>query len=481
MFNLFRKSRPAEPIYLFNTATRTKDRFVSRKEGEVLMYSCGPTVYEHAHIGNLRSYLVPDLVRRLLAYSGYAVKHTINVTDFGHLTSDADAGEDKIVSGMRREGYEITLPNMRAFAEPYIESFKSDLAAFGNLPPTTLARASDYVREQIALIESLIQKGHAYETSDGIYFDVATYPPYGMLGNVDLAKLRAGARVEANPEKRNPADFALWKKSDLGWESGWGTGFPGWHIECTAMAFATLDKQIDIHTGGEDLKYTHHNGEIAQAEAVTGKRYVRYWLHNAFVTANEEKLSKSKGTGIRLADLAAKGFSPLEYRYWLLGIHYRTPANFTLQALDGARQALLRLRRLVYEEYANVRASEPRHDYESAFIAALADDLDTPRALSILFDLVKDPGVAAPEKLATIYAFDSMLSLGLSKTPEEGRRELGLVDGNEIPKEVQELVSARETARLEKDWAEADRIRDEIKARGFLIEDAPRGPRLSRN
>lgn len=444
------------------------------------MYACGPTVYDHVHIGNLRAYLLPDLLHRLFLYNGYAVKLTINVTDFGHLSDDADAGEDKIMSGMKREGYDITLPNMREFATPYIESFQDDLNAFGNLPPTELTRASDYVKQQIVLIETLAQKGYAYETSDGVYFDISKFPKYGILGNVDVAAMRSGARVAENPEKRNPADFALWKKGTLGWESRWGTGFPGWHIECTAMAFATLGKQIDVHTGGEDLMYTHHNGEIAQAEAITGRKYVGYWLHNAFVTVNDDRMAKSKGTGLRLHDLHEHGFSPSDYRYWLLQSHYRTPVNFSFEALESARQALLRLKRFVYEELGDIQPGHVHAPYETKFLRALADDLDTPQAIAILWELVKDTSVPKAEKLATIHAFDSLLSLGLGKSSTEGKQELGIIETEEVPDHIKSLVNAREKARADKDWAQADVLREEIKTNGFAVEDTAEGPRITR-
>lgn len=480
MFRLFAAYAAHEPIRLHNTATRRLEVFRPLKSGRVTMYSCGPTVYDHIHIGNLRAYLLPDLLTRLFLYNGYRVDSTINFTDFGHLSDDADAGEDKMMKGMQREGYEITLPNMRRFAEPYIESFKEDNLSFGNRPPTQYARASDYVTAQIRLIETLEQKGYAYRTSDGVYFDIAKFPAYGLLGNVDVAKLRAGARVEVNTEKRQPADFALWKLSDLGWPSRWGKGFPGWHIECTAMVFSTLGKQIDVHTGGEDLQYTHHNGEIAQAEAVTGKPYVGYWLHNAHITIDNMKISKSLGNGLRLKHLADRGFSPAVYRYWLLQTHYRTTANFTWPGLEAAKTALLRLRRLVYEELGDLRPGRVDEAYEHRFVAALSDDLDTPKALAILWELVKDDTIAAESKLATIHAFDSLLGLGLSEDVRAGRAALGLVEPEALPIEVSELLKTREAARQAKDYARADQLRDAIKARGFEVKDTPEGQQLTK-
>lgn len=480
MFRIFKHS-PSEPIWLYNTLSRQKEEFVPLKKGSVTMYSCGPTVYDHIHIGNLRAYLLPDLLTRLFLYNGYTVNSTINFTDFGHLTDDADHGEDKMMKGMKREGYEITLDNMRRFALPYIESFKDDNLAMGNRPPTQYARASDYVTAQIKLIETLEQKGYAYRTSDGVYFDIAKFPKYGQLGNMDLDKLKAGARVEVNEEKHSPADFALWKLSDMGWDSRWGKGFPGWHIECTAMVFDTLGKQIDIHTGGEDLQYTHHNGEIAQAEALTQKQYVNYWLHNAFVTIDNNKIAKSLGNGLRLRHLIDRGFSPFDYRYWLLQSHYRTTANFTWEALEAARSALYRLRRLVYEELGDVRPGYIDSAYQERFVKALSDDLDTPKALAVLWELVKDKNVSAKDKLATIHSFDSLLSLDLSKDPRSGRAALGVIAEDDIPEEVKSLLEERESARQGKDFARADELRDRIEELGFEVKDTADGQRLKRS
>lgn len=480
MLRLFKSAPVRETIFLYNTATRKKEEFIPIKKGKVTMYSCGPTVYDHAHIGNLRAYLLPDLLTRLFLYNGYRVNSTINFTDFGHLTDDADAGEDKMVKGMKREGYEITLDNMRVFAEPYIESFKDDNLLFGNRPPTQFSRASDYVKQQIALIRTLEEKGYAYRTSDGLYFDISKFPTYGQLGNVDIDKMRAGARVEINEEKHHSADFSLWKLSELGWDSRWGKGFPGWHIECTAMAFATLGKQIDVHTGGEDLQYTHHNGEIAQAEAVTGKTYVGYWLHNAHITIDSMKIAKSLGNGLRLKHLADRGFSPTVYRYWLLQSHYRSGANFTWEAMTASKNALTRLYRLVYEELVGLRPGVVNEDYERRFLQALSDDLDTPRAISILWELAKDTSVEPKEKLATIHAFDSLLAIGLSKTPDEGRHALGVVEVEDVPEVVRELSLRRESAREAKDFALSDQLREEIRNNGYEVKDTQDGPQLNK-
>lgn len=483
MFRLFKSRKEtvsANSIYLYNTATGQKEIFKPLKPKRVTMYSCGPTVYDHIHIGNLRAYLLPDLLNRLFSYLGYKVESTVNFTDFGHLSDDADAGEDKMMKGMQRDGYDVTLENMRAFAEPYIESFKSDNLAFGNLSPSQYTRASDYVEEQIALIKTLEEKGYTYNTTDGVYFDISKFPTYGKLGNLDLEKMKAGARVEVNPEKRHPADFALWKKGDLGWESRWGKGFPGWHIECTAMAFATLGKQIDIHTGGEDLKYTHHNGEIAQAESATGKKYVNYWLHNAHITIDNLKIAKSAGNGLRLRHLSDRDYSPADYRFWLLQSHYRTTANFSWQAIEGAKQGLLRLRRLVYEELGETKNGEVDEKYRAEFLSALTDDLDTPKAITVLFEVAKDTNLSPENKLGTLQMMDKLLALGLSKSAAEGRAELGIITANELPEEISNLVKGRATARQAKDFALSDELRDRLKEAGYEVTDTDEGQKVTK-
>ncbi len=443
------------------------------------MYSCGPTVYDHAHIGNLRSFVMADLIKRVCLYNGYEVKHTINFTDFGHLTSDGDEGEDKMMKALKREGRPITLAAMREMAEVYMQSFKDDNRLLRNIPPTQYTPASEFVNEQIHLIRTLYEKGYAYETSDGVYFDISKFPQYGILGNIDVAALKDGARVEVNLEKRHPADFALWKKGLLGWESAWGKGFPGWHIECTAMAFTTLGKQIDIHTGGEDLQYTHHNGEIAQAESAAGKQYVRYWLHNAHLKINDTKIAKSLGNGIRLPSLVAQGYSPLAYRYLLLGGHYRSPMNFTMEALESSKQALFRLKRFVFSEQST--GGIVNETYRAQFHAAINDDLDTPRAIAIMWELMKDATVNDADKVATLRNFDTVLDIGLSDEPSEVRRELGIMQDEEMPAEVQTLVAARAVAREAKDWAEADRVRESINLLGYTVEDTPQGQRISKH
>ncbi len=481
MFSFFKRptTEAALPITLYSTESRELTYFVPRVPGHASMYSCGPTVYDNVHIGNLRSYVFADILKKTLTYNGYTVNHTINLTDFGHLTDDADAGEDKMMKGLKREGLPVTLSAMRSLSDTYIAAFKADIQKLRIAAPTTFSRASDYVTEQISLIKTLEEKGYTYETSDGVYFDIAKFPAYGRLGKINLDELRAGARVTENEQKHHPADFAIWKKGLLGWDSRWGKGFPGWHIECSAMAIATLGKEIDIHTGGIDHIHTHHNAEIAQSEAATGKQFVRYWLHNEFITIDNTKISKSLGNGLTLKHLLDQGFSADDYRYFLLTAHYRSPLSFTFEALRGARQALFRLKRYIYEDYKNT-ATTPDPTYLKRFHEAINNDLDTPKVITLLFEIVKDDKLDNGTKCATLRAIDTVLDIGLRDPIDTALASLGVVSADSLPVEVQELVTKRETARQEKQWAESDRLRAELNLRGYTIEDTPHGPKVTK-
>ncbi len=474
-------SAPAIPrdITIHNTESNSREVFSPLASPHVKMYCCGPTVYDDVHIGNLRAFVSADIVKRVLMHNGYLVKHTMNFTDFGHLSDDGDAGEDKMMKSLKREGLPITLEAMRELSTRYIERFKADVDEMRILHPDTWARASDYVTAQIRLIETLEDKGFTYEIDDGIYFDIGQFPGYGRLGNIDISALKSGARVEVNSAKRHPADFAVWKKSPLGWKSRWGLGFPGWHIECSAMAMATLGKQIDIHTGGMDLASVHHNAEIAQSESATGKTFTKYWVHSAFVSIDNTKISKSLGNSITLRHLLDRGFTGDDYRYWLLTAHYRSPINFTFDALKGAKQALYRLKRYMYEEYKQT-SGRPDQAYLERFDAALANDFDTPAAIAILWEVVKDDTLDTKTKCGTLYAMDSVLDIGLSDDVDTGVRSLGVISQSDIPVEIQDLIDARETARLARTWDEADRLRQAITDRGYAVEDTPHGPRISK-
>jgi cysteinyl-tRNA synthetase len=483
MFNLFPAKASlyvAPPLQLFNTETRTLETFTTLSPHKVLMYSCGPTVYDYAHIGNLRAYVFVDILKRTLQYNHYLVKNTINLTDFGHLTDDADTGEDKMMKGLKREGKPVTLASMRELSDFFINAYYEDLGSLRILPPTTFSRASDYISEQIALIKTLEEKGYTYETSDGLYFDISKFPAYGRLGKINLNELQSGARVQENSEKKNQADFAVWKKGDLGWDSQWGKGFPGWHVECSAMAIATLGKQIDIHTGGIDHIHTHHNAEIAQSECATGKQFSRYWLHSEFITIDSTKISKSIGNTITLRHLADQGFSGDDYRYLLLTSHYRSPLNFSFDSLKASKQALFRLKRHIYEDYKNI-SGKPSPEYIKRFHAAINDDLDTPKAIALMWELIKDDKIENAAKCATLKHFDKVLAIGLSDDIDDALFKLGVVSASDIPTDIQDLLDAREAARMTHNWLESDRLRDLLNHKGYTIEDGVDGVKISKS
>lgn len=466
------------PLLLHNTLSGEHERFEPLKDDFVRLYSCGPTVYDSVHIGNLRAYLLSDVLRRTLRYNGFKVKQVMNTTDIGDLAS---SGEDKMAIAVKREGKPMTLEAMREVADIHIASFLKDIEAMNIKRPHALPRPSDCIPEQIALIETLLQKSYAYQTTDGVYFDTARFPTYGKLGNIDLEGLKEGARVEEHPEKRNATDFALWKKGDeIGWDSPWGQGIPGWHIECSAMAMAHLGKQIDIHTGGEDLARIHHNNEIAQSEAATGKLFARYWLHNAFLNIDDTKISKSLGNTVQLRNLTEAGYPPLAYRYWLLTAHYRTPVNFSWSALDGSRQALTRLYRFFFEDLSKALIGTVDSAYELRFHQAINDDLDMPKAVALLWELVKDDTVSPQDKKATLLHMDKVLGIGLMRKDEAQQVVVSVapIALKDLPEEVRLLVIAREEMREQKKWDKSDELRSEITELGFSLEDHPDGVRL---
>jgi cysteinyl-tRNA synthetase len=474
MFGWFSKA-PSAAITLHNTATRSNELFTPIQKGVVKMYACGPTVYSTPHIGNLRAALIPDIVRRAFEYAGYKVIEVMNITDFGHLVGDADDGDDKMTVGLKREGLELTMENMFLLASRYIELFKEDFQSMNIKPPHAMPRASEHVKGMIAYVEVLMHKGYAYKISDGIYFDVAKFPHYGVLGGNGAGESRIGVNVE----KHDPRDFTLWKFDEhLGWDSPWGKGFPGWHIECTAMSTQYLGKSFDIHTGGIDHIAIHHNNEIAQAEAANNKPYARYWLHNEFITIDNTKFSKSLGNEVVLRQLRDRGVSPLAYRYWLLTGHYRQSMNFTWEAVTGAQQALYRALRI----FADLRGSGSVVPvYKTKFETAIYDDLDTPKAIATLWELIKDESVSAGDKRATILDFDRVLGVGFSLTEDE-RGVIGsqVVDKAAVPADIQALIDERVAARAAKDFARADELREALRQKGFVVEDTPTGPSLSR-
>ena len=443
----------------------------------VKMYNCGPTAYDEQHIGNLFPPVVANVLSRTLRAWGYPVEEVNNITDFGHLNED-EKSEDKMSRGLRRHGKALNLKNMRWLAEKYAALFFADLPSLGiNPEKIRYPRASDYIAEQIAVIKTLEQKGYAYRTTDGVYFDISRYAGYGKLGGIDLEGLKAGARVEENKDKRNPGDFALWKlDKKIGWESPWGLGFPGWHTECVAMIFTLLGKQIDIHMGGVDLVSIHHNNEIAQAEAATGKQFVRYWLHNAHITIENKKVSKSLRNTVYLHNLVDKGLEPRALRYWFLTGHYRTPMNFTWNAIEGANTAYGRLSRAFLELPPS--QLKPDAKFLHDFYAAIADDLNTPQALARVWELIKDPTVTPAVKRVSLAEADKILGLGLGEQGPVAR--VSVISVGDLPDEVQRLVMAREQARRNKDYKKSDELRAQILKAGYETKDTAEGQKITK-
>lgn len=471
-------------LRLHNTLSG-KDEVFTPLSRTVKMYHCGPTVYGVQHIGNLSMFVFTDILRRTIEYAGYPVQQVINITDVGHLVSDGDDGEDKMTKGLKRDGLEPTLENMRLLAEKYTEIFMQDIARLNaRLDSTQFPRASAYIAEQIAMVKTLEEKGYAYRGKDGVYYDTSRFPAYGALGSINLAGLKEGARVAGSSDKRNRTDFLLWKfDTHTGWNSPWGRGFPGWHIECSAMIRALLGDQIDIHTGGIEHIPVHHNNEIAQSEAATGKKpFARFWLHRAHLQLEGGKMAKSEGNVIYLSDIIEKGFHPLAFRYLLLGAHYRQPASFSWGALSAAQTAFLKLRRLV--DTLPEGGSVPE-DYQRRFAGKLANDLDTPGALAILWEMTKDTSLAPKNLRAGLLDFDRVLGLEFEREDREARmlweQEFGIVVHEEnVPVYVQKLLAQRESARSEKRWDDADAARAEIEKAGFVIEDTSNGPRVKK-
>lgn len=457
-------------INIFNTLTRRLEKFEAISPSEVKIYSCGPTVYHYAHIGNLRAYVFADILRRSFVYAGYDVKHVINITDVGHLVGDGDEGVDKLEAGAEREG-----KTAQEIAEYYTEAFMKDLGLL-NIPKEKyiFPRATEHINEQIELIKNLEEKGYTYKTSDGIYFDTSKFEHYADLAKLDIEGLKSGARVEENKEKKNITDFALWKFSPVGskrqmeWESPWGVGFPGWHIECSAMSKKYLGSHFDIHTGGIDHIPVHHTNEIAQSEVANGEKYVNYFMHVNFLNDKTGKMSKSNEDFLRLETLIKKNYSPLTFRYFLLMTNYRSEIFFSYEALDSASVAFNKLINWCAENKSESGAVN--EEYKNKFDGFIFDDLNTPRALAVIWDLIADKNVSNEDKYKTIISFDEILGLGLTNVKKE------IV---EISSEVKELLEARASARLSSNWIESDRLRDEILKLGYNVKDTVNGQEIS--
>jgi len=451
-------------LKLYNTLTRKKEVFKPLKKGSVSMYACGPTVYWYQHIGNLRTYLFNDILRRVLTFQGFKVKEVMNVTDVGHLTSDADAGEDKMEKAAKKEGKKAV-----DIANYYWKIFREDLKKLNIAEPDVWTKAKEYIKEQIALIKKLEKKGFTYKISDGIYFDTSRLKDYGKLARLKVEGLQAGKRIKVG-DKKNKTDFALWKFSEKPgvrqqeWKSPWGIGFPGWHLECSAMAMKNLGETIDIHTGGEDHISVHHTNEIAQSESATGKKFVNYWLHGAFLMASGEKVSKSKGGLFTVSELGKKGFDPLSYRYIVLTTHYRKPLDFTLVNLKNAQNTYERLKNITSELKDDKKSNKK---YLREFEKAISDDLNMPSALSILWKMLRDP--KANGKYRTVKEMDKVFGLDLLKKVKI-----------KIPAEINQLAKERGLARESRDWARSDKIRDQLNKLGWQIADTLDGYKLKK-
>ncbi len=459
-------------LKLYNTLTRKKEIFKPINPPNVSMYSCGPTVYWYATIANLRTYIFSDILKRVLQYNGFKVKQIMNITDVGHLTSDADEGDDKMEKAAAKEGKKA-----QEIANHYWQVFREDFKKLNISEPTTWCKATDHIKEQIELIKKLEKKGYTYKTSDGIYFDSSKFKNYEKLAKLKKEGLEAGKRIDVR-EKKHPTDFALWKFSSRPgerqqeWESPWGLGFPGWHIECSAMAIKYLGEHFDIHTGGEDHIPVHHTNEIAQSESATGKKFVNYWIHGAFLVFKGEKVSKSTGGLYTVSELESMNYPALVYRYLCLTTHYRKQINFSSENIDAAKNAYERLKRKIIElKSQQHKGKDKAKEYQLEFEKAINDDLNIPKALQVFLAALDDFDFDPKAKIKLLVKFDSVLGLGIENMKEE------II---EIPKEVKNLIEKREQARKSKNWAQSDILRNMIKEKGYLIEDKPDGMKISR-
>jgi len=441
-------------IKLYNTLTRKKEEFVPIKKGQVGMYSCGPTVYNYCHIGNLRFFLIADLLKRVLLFDGFKVKHVMNITDV----------DDKTIKGSRNEKL-----SLKKFSEKYEKIFLQDIEELNIIRPDIMPKATDHIKEIVSLIKKLIDKEYAYKSEDGIYFSVSKFKDYGKLAHLDKVKVKKSRVKNDNYDKKDIQDFALWKfwaeeDGDVFWNTEIGKGRPGWHIECSAMSMKYLGEHFDIHAGGSDLIFPHHTNEIAQSEAASGKKFVNYWIHGGFLTMKEGKMSKSLGNILILKDLKEKGFSPLDYRYLVLTSHYRGQLLFTEETLEAAKNTYQRLKNIILELKDDGKINEK---YLKEFEDAINDDFDTPKALAVLWKLVRDQ--KADGKYQTIVKMDKVFGLDLLKKEEI-----------KIPKEIQLLLEKRQETRKKKDWKLADELRDKIKKLGYTVDDTINGPKLKK-
>lgn len=459
-------------LRLYNTLTRSLEELRPIVPGTIGLYCCGPTVYGYQHIGNFKTFIFEDLLVRTLRYAGYAVTHVMNITDVGHLTGDDDEGEDKMLVAMRREkkkSFEI--------ANYYTEKFLEDWDKLNLVRPDIICKATDHIPEMITLIQKIEANGFAYFANGNVYFDVEKFKDYGKLAKLNLEKLQAGSRIDVDPNKRSPHDFVLWftnskfENQELQWDSPWGRGYPGWHIECSAMSMKYLGEHFDIHCGGIDHISVHHTNEIAQSEAATGARWVNVWMHSEFILLNSEKMSKSTGKLLVLDDLIAEGYTPTAYRFFCLSASYRSQINFSFKALDSASRNIEKLETTILDLKAE--SPEPSgllntatQQYKAQFLTALSTDLNSAAALAVLWKVCGDTKLDAAHKLALLYDFDRVLGLGMATWE---KRDFT------APAEIIALAEARQQARIQKKWSEADRLRDEALAKGYRVVDAPDG------
>ena len=451
-------------IYFYNTLTHSKDKFKPLDEKEVKIYSCGPTVYKDATIGNMRTNIFQDNLRRTLEYNGFKVKQAMNITDVGHLVSDGDEGEDKMIKSAKQEG-----KTPLEIANYYTKLFFRDLERLNIEIPEIICKATDNIQDMLKVVEELVKKGYAYETSTAIYFDISKLDKYPVLSNLDVENQKAGARVEVDTEKRNLHDFAVWIKAPenhlMKWDSPWGPSYPGWHIECSVMSQKYLGEVFDIHTGGIDLIPTHHENEIAQSKGMCGKIPAHYWMHGEFLLINGGKMSKSLGNVYLLQDIVDRGYDPLVYKLFCYSIQYRKKLNFTWEGMDSAKTALDRLRE-AYQKHLNGTEDVPEElisKYEKDFNEAINDDLNMPVAMSVVWEVAKR--TEKSKKLAELLKkFDRVLGIKIDEYKEE-----------KIPEDIKELLTKRAEARKNKDWTESDKLRDLIKEKGYIVKDSKEG------
>lgn len=467
-------------LRLYNTLTRKKEEFVPLKKGKVGIYSCGPTVYWNQHIGHIYAYVQWDTLVRFFRYLGYKVKWVMNITDVGHLTSDEDAGEDKMEKGARREGLTVW-----QIADKYIAQFLESLELLNIQKPDVLPRATEHIKEQIDLIKKIEKNGFTYKTKTGLVFDTSKFADYAKFSRLDLAKQQAGARVEVDPEKKQPWDFLLWVTNQpehvMLWDSPWGRGFPGWHIECTAMSTKYLGEKFDIHTGGKEHIPVHHTNEIGQGFGAFGGQTANFWLHNDWLVVKGKKMSKSLGNMYLVTDLVEKGYDPLALRYLILTSHYRSGLNFTWKGLEGAQKALNKLYQVAHELLVPIPDNFSEKDlpkeakvWEKKFIEAINNDLNIPQAVAVVWAMVKSD-LGNEQKYQLLFLWDKVLGLRLA--PD---RILRMKEPWVEPAEVKELVKRREKLRKEDKWKEADEIRKKLKKMGYVIEDTSQGPRVKK-